>query len=315
MRKRILLATGLVLCISLSSLAGEFLINQRIAYGVRVTFSEPVTITQFGDVFPSVTPEGEATEFLFYGAKLPAWIGHGLLWTPSSARILDYDWLSVPPPDPTGDEPETPGVPQSDPVLEAEPIPEQPTPEPDVPTDVPADVLSLGLQDWAGVPYVVSYDRGHNDLAAVYRGGEAVGVDQATHWGLPGSEIKGLKISSADEGIVILLETWDATIRAKYDYGIVFRPQSLNYEAFSIVVDPIDERVTAETETDLDLSLHVQIVSVDDASIVLFMEDVLLPGGASVLSTERLWTRFLMAYPREARNESYELARYLDFET
>jgi len=96
MRRALLLAIGLVLC-SMPTLAGEYLMNEEVAYGLRVTFSEPVTLTYFGDVLMQVSPEGEAAEFLFSGAELPAWVGHGLAWTPASARIVDYEWLATPP--------------------------------------------------------------------------------------------------------------------------------------------------------------------------------------------------------------------------
>jgi len=77
--------------------AGEYLMNEEVAYGLRVTFSEPVTVTHFGDVLMTMMPQGEASEFMFYGAELPAWVGHGLMWAPASARIVDYEWLSSPP--------------------------------------------------------------------------------------------------------------------------------------------------------------------------------------------------------------------------
>ena len=92
--KRLAILAAVVLC-SVPTLAGEYLINEEIAYGLRVTFSEPVMLTYFGDVLTQVSPEGEATEFVFSGSELPAWVGHGLAWTPARARILDYAWLQL----------------------------------------------------------------------------------------------------------------------------------------------------------------------------------------------------------------------------
>jgi len=72
-------------------LAGEYLVNEEVAYRLRVTFTEPVTLTYFGDVLLEVSPpEGESDEFLFSGAELPAWVGHGLAWTPATARIAEF---------------------------------------------------------------------------------------------------------------------------------------------------------------------------------------------------------------------------------
>ena len=84
--------------LSLSLFAGEYLMNEETAYGLRVTFTEPVTLTHFGDVLMTVSPEGESTEFVFSGAELPAWVGHGLAWKPATARLASYDWLTETPP-------------------------------------------------------------------------------------------------------------------------------------------------------------------------------------------------------------------------
>jgi hypothetical protein len=96
MNRVIVVALGLALC-SVPVLAGEFLMNEEVAYGLRVTLSEPVTLTYFGDVLMTVSPQGEASVFTFSGAELPPWVGHGLAWTPASARIESYEWLSTPP--------------------------------------------------------------------------------------------------------------------------------------------------------------------------------------------------------------------------
>jgi len=95
MRARLTLALMLMWVCSAYCLAGEYLVNEEVAYGLRVTFTEPVTLTYFGDVLLEVSPpEGESGQFLFSGAELPAWVGHGLAWTPTSARITSYEWLS-----------------------------------------------------------------------------------------------------------------------------------------------------------------------------------------------------------------------------
>ena len=91
--KRLVILAAVVLC-SIPTLAGEYLINEEVAYGLRVTFSEPVTITRFGDVLMQISPDGEATEFLFFGGELPAWAGHWMAWSPVSARIVMYEWVS-----------------------------------------------------------------------------------------------------------------------------------------------------------------------------------------------------------------------------
>ena len=92
--RRVLLAVGLLM-ISLTAVAGEFLMNEtgEAASGLRITFSEPVTITGFGDILMSVNPDGEADEFLFSGGAVEAWGGHWLSWEPASAQMVGYEWL------------------------------------------------------------------------------------------------------------------------------------------------------------------------------------------------------------------------------
>jgi len=312
--KRLALLAAVVLC-SFPSLAGEFLINDSVAYGLRVTFSAPVTITYSGDVLPTVSPEGEAVEFLFSGARLPAWVGHGLIWTPTSARILSYKWLSAPPTTPIPDTEPTEEDPVEDQGTPAVTVPDvdTPTPEPEAGQD---EASLPSAPDWSEIAYVRSYDRAHNDLKTVTVNGQEVASESAGHWGLPGSEIKGLKFSYVDEGVFILLETWEPTVQGSYEYGIAFLPESRNHEPFEIRVDPNAESVGAGNDTDLDLTAHVYLVSLDDHSLVLFMEHVLLPGGASVSSTWRQWTRYLVCYyTAGSQEEAYELERYVDFES
>ena len=60
--KRALLVCVLVVLCSVYVAAGEYLMNDtgETAYGLHVEFSEPVTITGFGDVLTVVEPTGEA---------------------------------------------------------------------------------------------------------------------------------------------------------------------------------------------------------------------------------------------------------------
>ncbi len=91
----LLLFIGL-LCISLSSLAGEYLMNDtgEAVTGLRVVFSKPVLLTEFGDVLITVAPVGESTEFIFSGGELEAWEGHWFNWDPASALLISSEWLS-----------------------------------------------------------------------------------------------------------------------------------------------------------------------------------------------------------------------------
>ena len=57
---------GVLLCLfSLAAFAGGYFMNDtgQIVYGLWVEFSEPVTVTGFGDVLISIEPSGESTTF------------------------------------------------------------------------------------------------------------------------------------------------------------------------------------------------------------------------------------------------------------
>jgi len=67
------LSIGILLAfVSLSSLAGEYLTNDtgQTVYGLTVAFSEPVTLTGYGDVLVIVEPAGDASSFTFSGGQL-----------------------------------------------------------------------------------------------------------------------------------------------------------------------------------------------------------------------------------------------------
>ena len=79
-----------------TSLAGEYLVNDTggTVYGLRVGFSEPVTITSFGDILTVIDPAGESPQFTFSGGALESWGGHWLNWKPASAVVLSAEWIS-----------------------------------------------------------------------------------------------------------------------------------------------------------------------------------------------------------------------------
>jgi len=92
MKSIVLVVAGLAVC-SLPLVAGDYLTNEEEALGLRVVFSEPVTITGFGDVFYMVEPTHQASEFIFSGGELEPWTGHWLTWKPASGTIVEHEWL------------------------------------------------------------------------------------------------------------------------------------------------------------------------------------------------------------------------------
>ena len=89
-----LIIVGL-LFVSVTVFAGTYLMNDtgKIVYGLRVTFSEPVNITSFGDALTEVAPSGGSKSFLFSSGKVAPSDGQWFNWEPTGATLLSYQWL------------------------------------------------------------------------------------------------------------------------------------------------------------------------------------------------------------------------------
>jgi len=94
--KRILWVTVLLMAGSLSASAGEVVMNDTglTAHGLRVTFSEPVTIGAYGDTLTIVEPLGASTVFTFSGGEVEPWGDHWLIWEPATATLVRSEWLA-----------------------------------------------------------------------------------------------------------------------------------------------------------------------------------------------------------------------------
>ena len=69
----------------------------EIATALRVTFSESVIITGFGDTLMAVSPPTQSLEFTFSGGHVESWGTHWLNWEPASAELLGSEWLAQEP--------------------------------------------------------------------------------------------------------------------------------------------------------------------------------------------------------------------------
>ena len=100
--KRLLPIGFLLALFSAQVLAGGYFVNDtgETVYGLRVEFSEPVTVTGFGDVLPTIDPPGESTTFTFSGGAVEPWGDHWMIWEPASASIVSEEWLTNPAPVP-----------------------------------------------------------------------------------------------------------------------------------------------------------------------------------------------------------------------
>jgi len=92
---RVLSVGVLLTLVSLSVFAGGYFVNDtgETVYGLRLEFSEPVTIASFGDVLSTVEPLGESTTFIFSGGTVEPWGDHWIIWESGSASIVSSEWL------------------------------------------------------------------------------------------------------------------------------------------------------------------------------------------------------------------------------
>jgi len=95
MRRIGLLLIG-VLCLSVVVSVGEVITNNtgEDATGLRVTFSQPVLITAFGDILTSVDPQMLSFEFVFSGGTVESWGSQWFNYAPATASIIETEWLT-----------------------------------------------------------------------------------------------------------------------------------------------------------------------------------------------------------------------------
>jgi hypothetical protein len=84
------------LFLSVSIIAGEVITNDsgKDATGLRVSFSTPVLITDFGDILTSVDPQMLSYEFLFSGGTVKPWDSHWFNYIPATATVMSVEWLT-----------------------------------------------------------------------------------------------------------------------------------------------------------------------------------------------------------------------------
>lgn len=77
--------------------ASEVFLNDSgaVVRAIRITFSEPVEITGFGDTFDYQSPKGKATTFVFTGTPLDEWWTFWISWNPDSASVVKTEWLKT----------------------------------------------------------------------------------------------------------------------------------------------------------------------------------------------------------------------------
>jgi len=95
------LGVALIVCVALA--VSESLTNRtgKTATAVTVTFSEQVRITSYDEsVFPTKEPSSRSATFRFSGGQLENGARFSVSWTPASAILGSFEWLSADAEDP-----------------------------------------------------------------------------------------------------------------------------------------------------------------------------------------------------------------------
>jgi len=95
----LLVWSGIALICAAHPAASELLMNDTgsVAYGLRVTFDKPVSVTGKGEAFARWVLQGDGSIILFGEGEVGVWGDFCFFWEPESAKILFYEWLSQPP--------------------------------------------------------------------------------------------------------------------------------------------------------------------------------------------------------------------------
>lgn len=65
-----------------------------VAYGLRVTFDRPVSVTDMGQGFSMWEAEETQTVILFKNGQIEPWTDFYFFWEPGEARVIGYEWIS-----------------------------------------------------------------------------------------------------------------------------------------------------------------------------------------------------------------------------
>jgi hypothetical protein len=138
--------------------------------------------------------------------------------------------------------------------------------------------------DWEAVAYARSYPRPVSPIK-LYLESVQVPVSSGQHWGLPGSDVKGIKLFADQAGFWIRWETYDPDISGKYRYANHLRPPTRDGTLMTVVVSPAtgEAHLTLDCgQGSLDLDSSIRLVVLTDDSLTILIHGSALPCGGSV---------------------------------
>ena len=163
---------------------------------------------------------------------------------------------------------------------------------------------------WNEVPWIESYAKNVRPSKYWTTLGQRP-VQDGKNWGLAGSDLKGVKIISAESGTFIHLETYSRSLPGQYTYVLHLRPPGGRDILLMISLDPKSASAhLSENVGDLWYSLDsiIEMVEITKNSITAYLPRVLLPSGSSTDDIVDWEPVSLLLYrTSDKQNEYYEL--------
>ena len=213
-RATALVLLSAVLLVLTASAASEYLTNRtgKTATAVTVAFSEEVRITSYDEsVFSEQDPTGRAETLTFSGGELANGGRFKVAWTPSSASVVNCEWLTgrelgVAPPGVVG-------------------VGRQ-----------AGSTASIGEIDWEEIPVSVSYRGAENVFFSCDGDNDWA---NARFWDRAGCHVATFSagVSNAGLAVRVLLDEYDRI--GQYGYNVGFR---MGGSALYMMLSPHDQR-------------------------------------------------------------------------
>jgi len=140
------------------------------------------------------------------------------------------------------------------------------------------------LVQWDEVPWRLEFEEGGAGVAGAWKNGQRMDADSLEHWGLAGSEIRGVQVNCVEEGCFVRFSLWEPRIFGEYAYLIHCwqYPQLLYIE-----IDPHAEKAWMGSrieDDDVDMHDQIEFVAADAYSATVFVHESSLPTGSATSS-------------------------------
>jgi len=156
--------------------------------------------------------------------------------------------------------------------------------------------------DWTTVNYALLFAEPQPKISELWLDSEQRPVSEGTHWGLPGSDVKGVKLSYSSGGLYIRLEMTTTTVRGSYVYSLHFWPTGgETYGPLTLILDPAKNEAWAGEvypRAWRDIPGVVHLIEVGDTYFVAYLPNIKIPSREMLEETADWEVVLLVVYVR-----------------